>query len=63
VPIACGYLDYKRRAAGIGLLLVPTGDLEADLDLIRSFYSRVPARFPDQVSDIRVQPTDGGTEQ
>lgn len=60
VPIACGYLDYRRRAAGIGLTLMPSGDLEADLDLIRDFYSRVTARFPDQVSDIRVRPRNGG---
>ncbi|WP_229645092.1 1-acyl-sn-glycerol-3-phosphate acyltransferase, partial [Vibrio parahaemolyticus] len=31
VPILLGYLDYKNKEAGIGKVLVPTGDLDKDL--------------------------------
>ena len=48
VPIALAYLDYRRKAGGIGLLLHPTGDYEADLKIIQAFYATITAKYPDQ---------------
>ena len=56
VPIVLGYIDYRRRAAGLGPVLIPSGDVEADLEIIRRFYSGVTARYPDQVGEIRQAP-------
>ena len=55
VPILLGYIDYRRRAAGPGPLIVPSGDIEADMAIIRDFYQSVTPRYPWQAGDIRVR--------
>ena len=53
VPLVLAYLDYGRRAGGIGPTVHLTGDIEADLAVIRAFYGTVTARHPELRSDIR----------
>jgi 1-acyl-sn-glycerol-3-phosphate acyltransferase len=48
VPIAFGFLDYKRKEGGIGGTLVPTGDYEADLKKIEAFYMDKGAKYPEK---------------
>jgi 1-acyl-sn-glycerol-3-phosphate acyltransferase len=55
VPIACGYLDYAGRRAGIGLVFTPSGDMKADMDRIRAFYQDKHGRYPQLESTIRLQ--------
>lgn len=38
VPIALGYLDFRKRLAGIGPLFATTGDIDADMPQIQAFY-------------------------
>ena len=47
VPIALGFLDYKRKVGGIGMTLYTTGDYDADLKVIKKFYDGVTPKFPD----------------
>ncbi len=46
VPIALGFLDYKRKVGGIGMTFYTTGDYDADLAVIKKFYSGVTGKFP-----------------
>ena len=39
VPIVLTYLDGPTRTGGYGPAIWPTGDLRADMDLIRAFYA------------------------
>lgn len=39
VPIALGFIDSSRKEVGFGATLMPSGDLEADFEVIRQFYS------------------------
>ena len=48
VPIAMAFIDYKRKASGVGPTLYPTGDIEADMEIIRNFYVNVTAKYPDK---------------
>jgi len=48
VPIAMAFIDYKRKASGVGPTLYPTGDIEADMEIIRNFYINVTAKYPDK---------------
>ena len=48
VPIALGFLDYKSKTGGIGKLFTPTGDYEADLKEIETFYYDKVARYPEK---------------
>lgn len=54
VPIVLGFIDFKRKALGMGPLLVPTGNIEADFEIIRKFYSTVTGKYPDRHSEIRI---------
>jgi len=58
VPIVCSFLDYERRAAGIGLVLAPTGDVRADMDAIRAAYAPVRGKFPDRATPVRLPEED-----
>lgn len=59
VPIALGYLDYQRRIAGIGPVLTPCGDPEADLEIIRKFYAGIVCKHPGNAGEIRFKPGAG----
>jgi len=47
VPILLAYLDYHRKVARLGILLTPTGDIQADIEVIRDFYKDVTPRHPE----------------
>ncbi|MEJ2011515.1 MAG: lysophospholipid acyltransferase family protein [Anaerolineales bacterium] len=55
VPIACGYLDYAGRRAGIGLVFTPTGEMRADMDRIRAFYADKRGRYAHLESSIQLR--------
>ncbi len=48
IPIAMAFIDYKRKASGVGPTIQPTGDIEADMEIIRNFYANVTAKYPDK---------------
>ena len=56
VPIAFGFLDYRRKAGGIGSLMETTGKIEEDLQVIRDYYKDVTAKFPELVGEIAIKP-------
>lgn len=39
LPITLGFIDRPTRTTGFGPTFTPTGDLTADMDLIRAFYA------------------------
>ncbi len=44
VPIAITYINYKTRHMGVGPLIMPSGDFDADMRIILDFYSNVAPR-------------------
>jgi 1-acyl-sn-glycerol-3-phosphate acyltransferase len=61
VPIALGFVDSPRKEVGLGPLLWPSGDLEADLAKMRDFYSDKTGIRPEKHGEIRARP--GGAPQ
>lgn len=55
VPLCCSYLDYARRAGGIGPTLIISGDPRRDMDALRAFYGAVTPKYPALKSDIRLE--------
>jgi 1-acyl-sn-glycerol-3-phosphate acyltransferase len=47
VPIVMGFLDYKTKTGGLGPVLYPSGNYEADLKIIEEFYKDKQARHPE----------------
>lgn len=39
VPIVMAYMDYERKLTGIGPTLITTGDIEADMKVVKAFYA------------------------
>lgn len=58
VPVCLGFLDYSRKRGGLGPLLVPSGDLRADMDVVRAFYADKKGRFPEKQGPIRLAAED-----
>ena len=52
VPILCTFLDYTRKVGGIGPPVIPSGDLRADMDVIRAFYQGIEGRYPENQTPI-----------
>ncbi|RJP72867.1 MAG: glycerol acyltransferase [Candidatus Abyssobacteria bacterium SURF_17] len=50
VPVVLGFLDYDRKAGGAGPAVVPTGNIEADMKTMRTFYAGVTPKHPDRMS-------------
>ncbi len=57
VPIVLVCLDYGRKTCGIGPVLQPSDDVEADLAKIRAFYATVTTKHPELRSEIRFKDT------
>lgn len=58
VPIALGFLDFKRRVGGVGPMVMPSDDIEADIAKIRAFYSTITGKFPEDFENIKFRPTE-----
>lgn len=57
VPIVLGFLDFKRKALGIGPMFTPSGNIEADMEIIRKFYATVTGKYPERHGEIRINLT------
>ncbi|MFZ6746545.1 lysophospholipid acyltransferase family protein [Undibacterium sp. JH2W] len=55
VPIALGYLDFKRKAGGIGKMFTVSGDIAADMIKIREFYCGISGKHPQQFDEGKSQ--------
>ena len=47
VPIVLSFMDYKRKEAGVGKILYPSGDIEKDMSIIEEFYRGVNPKNPE----------------
>ncbi len=50
VPVALGYLDYKKKEAGVGKVVYPSGDMKKDLQEIMAFYKIIVPHTPENFS-------------
>jgi len=54
VPVVLGFLDYGGKRLGLGPMISLTGDREADMAVIRSFYESITGRHPDKASPVEL---------
>ncbi|MEM7430632.1 MAG: 1-acyl-sn-glycerol-3-phosphate acyltransferase [Pseudomonadota bacterium] len=54
VPVVFGFFDYKNRRLGFGPSMMLSGDMDADMKIIRSFYESVSGRYPEKTGAIRL---------
>jgi 1-acyl-sn-glycerol-3-phosphate acyltransferase len=56
VPIILAFIDYPTKRIGLGSILYPTGELDADMQLIRDFYADKRGKRPENEGEIRARP-------
>jgi len=54
VPLVMGFVDYVRKEGGFGPILMPTGNIEADMEKIRAFYENITAKMPDKSTPVMI---------
>jgi 1-acyl-sn-glycerol-3-phosphate acyltransferase len=45
IPIVCGFVDYTSKTGGIGPVVRPTGDMDADMKAIKNFYTDKSGKY------------------
>ncbi len=55
VPIGLGYLDYNRKLCGLGMFVIPSGNINEDMNKIRAFYRNIRGKYPDLESEPRLE--------
>ncbi len=54
VPVVFGFFDYSKRRLGFGPMMMLTGDVEADMTIIRSFYESVKGHAEEKTGPIQM---------
>ncbi len=54
VPIVMGYLDYANKICGLGTNFMPSGDIQADFEIIRDFYTGMVGKNPKKQGQIKL---------
>ncbi len=52
VPIALGFIDFKRRQTGVGKVVIPSGDPDKDILIFRDFYENLGGKYPEMVGPV-----------
>ena len=55
VPIMLAYVDRSTRSGGFGPLVQPTGDLVADMNVIRAFYEGKTGLAANRFGPVRLK--------
>ncbi len=55
IPIAFGFVDYDRKTLGIYPGLLPSGDLPADMEIIRKFYTSTVQFYQEGKREIQLK--------
>ena len=55
VSIAMAFLDYSKKACGIGGHFLPSENLKADMQILKEFYSGVVGKFPEKQGVVRLE--------
>jgi 1-acyl-sn-glycerol-3-phosphate acyltransferase len=56
VPIVMGYIDYAKKKVGFGPSFMPSGDIQADFEILRNFYTNKIGLHRKKTSEIVPKP-------
>lgn len=54
VPVVMAYADFEHRIGGIGAVVLPSGDLDADMETFNAFYSNIRGLHPHLETEIQI---------
>ncbi|WP_265521733.1 1-acyl-sn-glycerol-3-phosphate acyltransferase [Oerskovia flava] len=58
LPVTLGYVDRTTMTAGLGPTITLTGDVPADMDVVRAFYADKAGVVPDRRTEPRLREED-----
>ena len=58
VPILCSFVDGTTNTGGFGIVLMPTGDVVADMNRVRAFYAGKTGLKPGRAAIPRLREED-----
>lgn len=56
VPVALGHIDYPRREIGIERMFDPSGNIEADFEILAEYYRDRVGKRPGMQGPVRIHP-------
>ena len=56
VPIICCFLDYGSKRTGVGPVVQPSGDIDADMLIFEEFYQGMTGLHPDRFGPVQLKP-------
>lgn len=59
LPVTLGFVDGPTRTLGMGPTFHPTGDVRADMDLVRAFYADKRGIRPEHRTEPRLREEEG----
>lgn len=63
LPISLGFVDGPTRTLGFGPTFTPSGDVRADMDLVRAFYADKQGIHPERRTEPRLREEDSATDR
>lgn len=63
VPLLLAFMDYSKKRGGLGPVFKPSGDIVADMNVIRAFYEGIRGKHPENESVIRLKEEDAFASQ
>jgi len=55
VPICLAYVDYSKKTLGFSQILYPSGDINADMEIIAEFYNNIKGKRPQNQGPVRLK--------
>jgi len=55
VPICLAYVDYPGRTIGFGKIIKPTGDIDKDFEIIKTFYQEKKGKHPENQGPVKIK--------
>jgi 1-acyl-sn-glycerol-3-phosphate acyltransferase len=60
VPMQLAFLDYRHKVGGFGPLIMPSDNIEADMQVMRDFFGGISGKHPDQAGEIQLADSAAG---
>ena len=55
VPICLAYVDYSNKKLGFTEVIYPSGDIDADMEIIAKFYKNIKGKQPQNQGPVRLK--------
>ena len=55
VPLALAFFDYEKKEVGVGMVLTLSGNMNADMEKIRTFYADKHGKYSQLAGPVQLR--------